>query len=237
MVNYFIPKRYFIKMKEVFDKYIISLNSSNMKDIENLLNILKRYNVRAQNYKVEYSDGKVNIRVVKGNAILDLSNLSLKDLEEILMSSQEIYTNRFNLIFHNIPSTVDVLEKLEKTNLPFSQVDVFKDYIRIKTERISFVDSKDLEATYYLSLVLDKIEFRFNLGRIKRTKDMLALALLKYYGIRDLNLIDKIMEHEYIVDDDRVVIKDLNIIVCKNGIFNGNKKISKKDLYEIIRNI
>jgi len=205
-----------------------------------LVNLLKKYNVKAYNYKVEYLRGRVNIRVVKGNAILDLANLTLNELEKMLQKSEELFTNRFKITFHNCPSLREILDKLESTNLPYSEVNVFKDYVKIRIidKNISFIDSRDLEATYYLSLVLDKVDLTdVNIGRIKRVNDMLALILLKASGIRDLNLLGEILAKDYFIRGDKIVIRSLGVIISKDGIYDVMKKskLSKKELYNLLR--
>ncbi len=205
-----------------------------------MVNLLKKYNVKAYNYKVEYLRGRVNIRVVKGNAILDLANLTLNELEKMLQKSEELFTNRFKITFHNCPSLREILDKLESTNLPYSEVNVFKDYVKIRIidKNISFIDSRDLEATYYLSLVLDKVDLTdVNIGRIKRVNDMLALILLKASGIRDLNLLGEILAKDYFIRGDKIVIRSLGVIISKDGIYDVMKKskLSKKELYNLLR--
>lgn len=225
------------KRKEILDRYVITTDCEDLKELEKLIELLKKYNVIAYNYKVEYLNGKVSIRVVKGNIILNLSNLSLSELEEFLKDKEEFYISKFRVEFHNVKPTRDIIDKLEKLNLPYSEVHIFKDYVKIKTiSGLSFIDDKDLEATYDLSQVMDKISLKpLNLGRIKKVKDMYALVLLKLYGIRDLNLIDKILNLNYnIINNSKIVIKDMDLEINEKGIFIKGKEISKKDLYKIL---
>ncbi|TRM83596.1 hypothetical protein DJ531_04970, partial [Sulfolobus sp. A20-N-F6] len=196
-------------IKNIIDKYVITSDSDNIHELKELVDLLEKYNVKAYNYKVEYLRGKVNIRVMKGNVILDLANLTLGELEETLNKSEELFTNRFKITFHNCPSLREILDKLERTNLPYSEINVFRDSVKIRIidKNISFIDSRDLEATYYLSLILDKVNLTdVNLGRITRVNDMLAFILLKAHGIRDLNLLREILAKDYIIRGDEIVI-------------------------------
>ncbi|WP_338598834.1 hypothetical protein V6M85_08660 [Sulfolobus tengchongensis] len=221
--------------KEFIDKYIILTDKENQNDLSALVQVLKKYDVKAYNYKVEFIRNKINIRVMKGNAILNLANLSIDELENILKYSEDLYTSRFKIEFHNLPSRRDILDRLEITQLPYSEVHVFKDKVKIKTETgFIFEDDHTLEATYYLSLILDKINLKpFNIGRIRKVNNMHALLLLKYYGIRDLELIEKLIEKGCKVQDNKIIVGD--VIVDERGIFKGEGKGSKRDLYDLVK--
>lgn len=223
-----------MKMKEIIDKYVITTDANDK--LEELVNLLKKYNVKAYNYKVEYLHGKVNIRVIKGNVILNLANLDLIELENILKNSKELYS-KFRIEFHNVPSTENIVEKIERINLPYSEIHVYKDRVKIKTSNgFTFEDTPDLEATYYLSSVLDKVK-PFNIGRIRKVKDMYALVLLKRYGIRDLDLIERILEMDYKIEDNNIIIKELGIIINEKGIIKDNVLINKKEMYELLKRV
>ncbi|AAK43095.1 hypothetical protein SULI_03965 [Saccharolobus solfataricus] len=222
--------------KVIIDKYIIRTDCSDDNVLNDLVKILRKYNIKAYNYKVEFLHNKVSIRAIRRNIILNLSNLYIKDMEDILEESEELYTTRFGIEFHNIPSKREILDKLEATKLPYSKVDVFKDYVRIWTiNGFTFIDGKSLEATYYLSLILEKVNLEpFNLGRIRKVKDMRALLLLKYYGIRDLDLIEKLIDLGLRIENDNEIIID-NISISKKGIFKKGNEVSKKELYELVK--
>ncbi|MEM4086110.1 MAG: hypothetical protein QXR34_07100 [Saccharolobus sp.] len=223
-----------MKMKEIIDKYVITTDANDK--LDELVNLLKKYNVKAYNYKVEYFHGKVNIRVIKGNVIVNLANLDLIELENILKNSKELYS-KFRIEFHNIPSTENIIEKIERINLPYSEIHVYKDRVKIKTSNgFTFEDTLDLEATYYLSSVLDKVK-PFNIGRIRKVKDMYALVLLKRYGIRDLDLIERILEMDYKIEDNNIIIKELGIIINEKGIIKDNVLINKKEMYELLKRV
>nr|WP_238842178.1 hypothetical protein [Sulfolobus sp. E11-6] len=213
--------------KVIIGKYIIRTDCSDDHILNDLVQTLRKYNVKAYNYKVEFLRNRLSVRVIRGNAILNLSNLYIKELEDILKDSEELYTTRFDIEFHNIPSRREILDKLEASKLPHSKVDVFKDSVRIRTENgFTFIDEKNLEATYYLSLVLDKVNLKpFNIGRIKKVKDMRALLFLKYYRVRDLELIEKLIDLGLKIEDNEIIIGDISI--NKKGILKRGRKYLK----------
>jgi len=221
--------------KVIVNKYVIRTDCNDDNILNDLVQTLRKYNVKAYNYKVEFLRDKVSVRVIRGNAVLNLSNLYIKELEDILKESKELYTTRFGIEFHNIPSKREILDRLESTELPYSKVDVFKDKVKIRTVNgFTFIDETNLEATYYLSLIFDKVNLKpFNVGRIKKVKDMRALLLLKYYGVRDLELIEKLIDLDLRIEDNEIIIGDITI--GEKGILKKEEEVSKKELYELVK--
>ncbi|AAY80506.1 hypothetical protein [Sulfolobus acidocaldarius] len=223
-------------MKLVVGKYVITTDTQN---IGQLLNILNTYNVKAFNYKVRFIDGKLTVNVVKGDVILSIENLSLSEAESLLKESTDVNLkdDRFSIFFHNMPTNHDIINRLESIKLPSCVVHFYRDRVKVRTlDGISFEDSLDMEATEALSLIIDRIKTPLVLGKIKRYEHMYLYSLLKSFGIRDPELIDKIMRQKYEIREERdkneVVVMVGDFKIKKEGVYFKDKVVKKTDLYK-----
>ena len=170
--------------KLIFDKYVITTDS---KDLSPLLSFLKRYNIKAYNYKVSFVNDRLFVRVVlNSNVILAIENLPLERAEEVI-PKEKIPESKYYLEFHNVyPSDIDFFNRLFFNSAEFH---IFSSYILCKIEdyRCKVKEKTQLATLSEIFPEVKKVTTPFNMNYLisKEKERMLCEILSKYRGIRD----------------------------------------------------
>jgi len=172
--------------KLIVDKYVITTDST---DISSILLFLKKYNIRAYNYKVLYINSRLFVRVIlNDNVILAIENLPLDKAEEII-PKEKIQESKYYIEFHNVyPSDIDFFNSLFFNSAEFH---VFPSYILCKIEDYR-CKVKDKNQLLVLSEIFDEVKkvtrpFNMNYLISKEKEKMLCEIISRYRGIRDPN--------------------------------------------------